>query len=94
MEARRAPGSGVGSREEAAARRRAGNELVTVGAPADFDFAMSRGYARRERRGCAAALVTTAVREQHRRSRHKGATRMQTHPAVSRVLTGETDCCY
>ena len=35
-----------------------------------------------EARGFATALTTTTVREQHRRSHHKDATSMQTHPAI------------
>ena len=40
----------------------------------------------------AAALTTTTVREQHPRSQHKGATSMQTHPAVRVGFELATDC--
>ena len=38
------------------------------------------------RRGLAAALITTTIREQHPKSHHKGATSMQTCPALRRGL--------
>ena len=60
-----------------------GFELATTGIQFYAKFAtLSESPASPGLREFAAALITTTVREQHPRSRHKGATSMQTHPAV------------